>query len=227
MLPFEGGITNTENGTLLLALLLAAGYMFYGQRRNTPLKVVAKTLSVTMLAGLSASAGGPWLLTLALMLCAAGDFFLAIEQMDKRFFLAGLGAFLAGHIAYVVLFVALPQPDAALPQLALAVVGVAMVAVALGMGRRLFPVTGELQWPVTAYIAVILIMGLASLWNGAALIVAGAASFMVSDSILAAERFLMKPGSPFRQFAGPAVWITYFAAQVLILFGVLGVFVTY
>ena len=47
---------------------------------------------------------------------------------------------------------------------------------------------------------------------------------MVSDSILAAERFLMKAESPFRQFAGPAVWITYFAAQVLILFGVLGVF---
>jgi hypothetical protein len=34
----------------------------------------------------------------------------------------------------------------------------------------------------------------------------------------------MKPQSPFGQFAGPAVWITYFAAQVLILFGVLGVF---
>ena len=36
MLPFEGGVTNTENGTLLLALLLAAGYMFYGQRRPRP-----------------------------------------------------------------------------------------------------------------------------------------------------------------------------------------------
>lgn len=221
MLPFEGGVTGTQNGTFIFAVLFAIAYLFHGQRRTTPLKVVAKTLSVALLAGLSADAGGPWLLTAALLLCAAGDFFLAIEELDKRFFLAGLVSFLTGHVAYIVLFAALPAPEAALPQAALAVVGVAMTAIALTMGRRLFAAAGELRWPVMVYIAAILAMGLAAIWNGAGLIVAGAASFMVSDTILAAERFLMKPQTPGRQFAGPAVWVTYFGAQVMILFGAL------
>lgn len=220
MLPFEGAITDTRNGLLFFGVLLAIGYLFYGQRRTTPLKVVAKTLSVALLASLSADAGGPWLLTLALFLCAAGDFFLAIEQMDKRFFLAGLVAFLAGHVAYIVLFGALPTPQDRLPEYVLAVAGIAMTAVALGMGRRLFAAAGELRWPVMVYSAAILVMGLTAVWNGAGFIVAGAASFMISDTILAAERFLLKPDSVYRQFAGPAVWVTYYAAQVLILLGV-------
>lgn len=226
MLPFEGGVTGTLNGTLLFSVLLAIAYLFYGQRRSTPLKVAAKTLSVGLLALLSAEAGGPWLLTLALVLCAAGDFFLAIEDKDERFFLAGLVSFLAGHVAYVVLFAAMPASQAPLPQVALGIVGVAMVAIALGMGRRLFGAAAELRWPVMVYIAAILAMGMAAIWNGAGLIVAGAASFMISDTILAADRFLMKPDTAGRQFAGPVIWITYVAAQVLILFGVLAAYPT-
>ncbi|WP_223479797.1 lysoplasmalogenase [Oricola indica] len=223
MLPFEGGITHTDNGTLVFAVLLAIAYLFYGQRRTTPLKVAAKTLSVMLLAGLSASAGGPWLLTLALVLCAIGDFFLAIEQMSEKFFLAGLGAFLAGHIAYILLFFALPASETPLPLPVLAIVGVAMTAIALVMGRRLFSAAGDLRWPVMVYIAAILVMGLAALSNGAGLIVAGAASFMISDTVLASERFLLKKDGVYGQFAGPVVWVTYFGAQVLILFGVLTV----
>ena len=59
--------------------------------------------------------------------------------------------------------------------------------------------------------------------NGGGLITAGALSFMASDTILATERFMMKPDAPGRAFTGPAIWITYFAAQLLILFGVLAV----
>ena len=87
--------------------------------------------------------------------------------------------------------------------------------------EQLFAAAGDLRWPVMVYIAAILAMGMAAIWNGAGLIVAGAASFMISDTILAAERFLMKPDSAYRTFAGPAVWVTYYAAQVAILLGVL------
>jgi uncharacterized membrane protein YhhN len=223
MLPFEGGITGSENGTLLLAVLLAIAYLFYGRHRTTPLKVAAKTLSVTLLAGLSAMAGGPWLLTLGLALCAAGDFFLAIEDLDKRFFLAGLVSFLTGHIVYIVLFSLLPDTAATLPVWMRTVIIVLFVFVSLAMAAYLWPAAGDLRVPVMVYVAAILAMGVAAVSNGGGLIVGGAAAFMASDSILATERFLLKPDAPGHAFTGPAVWITYFAAQVMILFGVLAV----
>jgi uncharacterized membrane protein YhhN len=223
MLPFEGGITGTENGTLVLSVLLAIAYLFYGRHRTTPLKVAAKTLSVTLLAGLSAMTGGPWLLTLGLALCAAGDFFLAIEDLDERFFLAGLVSFLAGHIVYVVLFALLPDSAATLPVWMRAAIIAVMLFVSLAMAGLLWPAAGELRVPVMVYVAAILAMGITAVSNGGGLIVAGAASFMASDSILATERFLMKPNTPGHAFTGPAVWITYYAAQALILFGVLAV----
>lgn len=223
MLPFEGGISGTENGTLVLAVLLAIAYLFYGRQRTTPLKVVAKTLSVTLLAGLSVMAGAPWPLTLGLVLCAAGDFFLAIEGLDKRFFLAGLVAFLSGHIVYIVLFVLLPDSAATLPVWMRTAIIIVLVFVSLAMAGLLWPTAGDLRIPVMIYVLAILAMGITAVSNGGGLVVAGAASFMASDSILATERFLMKPDAPGHALTGPAVWITYFAAQVMILFGVLAV----
>ena len=67
-----------------------------------------------------------------------------------------------------------------------------------------------------------LVLAASKVANVVALIVAGAMCFIISDAILAAERFLLKNGVA-KQFAGPAVWITYYAAQVLILLGVLSV----
>jgi uncharacterized membrane protein YhhN len=221
MLPFDGGATGTANGTLIFAVLLAIGYLFYGQRRTSPVKVVAKTASVGLLALLSLLEGGPWLLTTALAFCATGDFFLAIEDRDERFFLAGLAAFLIGHLAYVALFFALPVSPEPLPVIAKVAIGAAMLTISGGMALRLWRAAGDLRIAVMVYIAAILAMGMAAMSNGNGMIIAGAASFMVSDTILAAERFLLTDGAPGRQFASPVVWITYFAAQVLILFGVL------
>ncbi|QKV20137.1 lysoplasmalogenase [Oricola thermophila] len=223
MLPFEGGVTGTQNGTLLLSVLLSVAYLLFGLRRTTPLTVIAKTLSVALLAGLSDLAGGPWLLTLGLALCAAGDFFLAIEGLDRRFFLAGLVSFLAGHLAYVALFLLLPDTAATLPAWIRAALLAAMAAGTLAMAARLWPAAGDLRVPVMVYVLAILAMGIAAAGFGNALLAAGAASFMVSDSILAAERFLLRPDAPGRAVAGPAVWITYYAAQAMILFGVLAV----
>ena len=221
MLPFEGGISGAENGTLILAVLLAVFYLFYSRRRMAPLKVAAKTLSVAMLAGLSAMVDAPWTLTLALCLCAAGDFLLALEDFGERFFLAGLIAFLFGHLTYITIFTALPDDIATLPVWMRTAIIAVIIFVALAMTAQLFPAAGEMRWPVMVYIMVIVAMSSAAVSNGSGLIVAGAVSFMASDSILATERFLMKPDAPGRAFTTPAVWITYFAAQVMILFGVL------
>lgn len=223
MLPFEGGIAGTDNATLLFAVLLALVYLLYGNRPTTPLKVAAKTLSVTLLAGLSASTGAPWLLTLALVLCAAGDFFLAIEQLSEKFFLAGLVSFLLGHIVYIVLFAGLPDGTAVLSVPMRTIVIAVVIFVALAMAAMLWQAAGALRWPVMIYVMVIVAMATAAVTNGGGLIVAGALIFMASDTILATERFLMKSDSANRSLTGPAVWITYFVAQLLILFGVLAV----
>lgn len=220
MLPFEGGLTGTENGTLLFSLLFSISYLFYGQRRNSTGRVTAKTASVAFLALLSLLTGAPLLLTVALVLCAAGDFFLAIEDRGPHYFEAGLGAFLQGHLVYVALFLSMPAAEDALPFALLVVVGAGILAIAGYMAPRLWRAAGPLRIPVMVYIAAILAMGIAALTTGSALVVAGAVSFIVSDTILASERFLLKEGVA-KQFAGPAVWITYYAAQVLILFGVL------
>jgi uncharacterized membrane protein YhhN len=219
-MPFEGGLQGTANGTLLFATLLAAAYLFYGQRRTSPLKVAAKTLSVALLALLSWMEGGPWLLTLGLALCAAGDFFLAIEERNERFFAAGLVSFLAGHIAYIALFVALAG-TAGFPRFAAIAIGGVLAAVSVAMAMRLWRAAGPLRIPVMIYIVAIFAMGLSALATGLAWVIAGAASFMASDTALAAERFLMKPDTPLRQLAAPFVWVSYFTAQVMILLGIL------
>jgi uncharacterized membrane protein YhhN len=221
MLPFEGGATGTLNGTLIFAFLLAISYLFYGQRRISAMKVVAKTGSILLLAVLAFLAGGPWLLVLALMLCAAGDFFLAIEDRGEVFFLCGLAAFLAGHCAYIALFLAIPETGAPIPLPIAAALAAAMATAAAIMATLLWNAVGPLRAPVMVYLVVILVMALAALGQGSVTIIVGAALFMLSDSILAAERFLLRNDAPGRQFAGPSVWITYFAAQVLITLGVL------
>ncbi|WP_158284772.1 lysoplasmalogenase [Oricola cellulosilytica] len=219
-MPFEGGVSGTANGTLLFAVLLAAAYLFYGQRRQSILKVVAKTGSIGLLALLAGIGNGPWLLTLALVLCAAGDFFLAVEDRNARFFTVGLGAFLLGHLAYVALFAALAGTTAISTPVA-AVIGVGIAFVAITMATRLWSAAGPLRIPVMVYITAIFAMGLTALATGIPLLIAGAASFIASDAVLAADRFLMNSQTPLRQFAGPFVWITYFAAQVLITLGIL------
>ena len=45
--------------------------------------------------------------------------------------------------------------------------------------------------------------------------------FIASDAILATERFLLAPDAPQRAITGPAIWITYIAAQIAIVLGVL------
>ena len=102
MMPFTGGVLATANGTLVLSLGAAAFYGLVASRPPTFLRAVLKTLAVALLAVLSVMQGGPWLLVLALVLSALGDFFLAFD--GEKPFLSGLGSFLAAHVAYVALF---------------------------------------------------------------------------------------------------------------------------
>ena len=206
----------------VLAVLLAALYIRVNQYGAPPVKLLLKTLASLAFVCLgllgAARAGGAyaWLTWIGLILGAAGD--VLLQFMDCRpkdrepFFRAGLGAFLIGHVFYIVAFALLGRVTG------WAVLLAAALFAALFLLQ--FPARMDLKGqkvPVYAYAAVISVMtafAVLSFGAGArgALVGLGGILFLVSDAILALIFF-----SPLREKALPT-WnlITYYAAQILL-----------
>ena len=187
-----------------------------GRRREWVLKplVLALLIVAAWSMGASESTAGWWLLA-ALGLSLAGDVAL-LSESDPRF-IVGLAGFLAAHLAFVVAFAHLGMPRADLGLVGLALV-VGMVAV---VGRRVVPAARAeggtvLAGAVAAYMGVIGAMVVAAWATGHLLVALGATVFMVSDAVLALDRFVRA-----RRFGSLAVMVTYHLGQVLIVLGVL------
>lgn len=203
------------------ALVFAIAYLIAPKRSNMVLRAAIKTVPVALLAAIATIEQLPALLVAALVLCALGDLLLAFARppdddtdLDIAF-LAGLLAFLVGHLLYVALFA---QTSFGTPGLAVWPVAAMMVVVALFVGGRLFGSAGSLRYPVAAYVLAILTMGLASLTTGSWLLVLGAALFMASDAILGTERFVLAADDKrISTITGPAIWVLYIAAQFTIV----------
>ncbi|MCE9522407.1 MAG: lysoplasmalogenase [Alphaproteobacteria bacterium] len=202
--------------TIAAASVLAAiVYLRFVDTAPSTMRTALKTFMIAILAPLPLTylgAGSTWLLaglTLALALSALGDFFLALERQE-RYFVLGLASFLAGHIAYVGVML----PNAIVPR----GVALALVLVAVGAASAfiawLLPSLGRMKVPVLAYFAVIMAMVASALsipgapWT----LGAGAVLFALSDSLIAVRKFKQ----PF-PFSNVAVWVTYAAAQFLIV----------
>lgn len=221
MPPFAGAATDTANATLIFSIAAALLYAFLLETRPSLFRTVAKTLAVAFLTLLAVIESGPPLLVAALALSALGDAFLSRDG-DKAF-LAGLGGFLAAHLAYVALFYLSGGSVGVLTvEPWRAAVAAIMVVFALFMLARLLRVVApDMRLPILAYVAAIVAMGIAALTLGNVLVVAGAVLFMASDAILATEKFLMGSLSPRRRQARFAVWALYYGAQLLITLGFL------
>jgi uncharacterized membrane protein YhhN len=185
-----------------------------------PVERAAKPLTMVALGALALSLGagdtstGRWLL-LALVLCLIGDVALLGESTGH--FLAGLTAFLLGHLAYVACFVALGLRGG----WPWALIGLGVVAISLAFGRRILPTVARtegatLAAAVAAYMLVIAAMAATGWATGRALIGLGVSSFVVSDTVLAINKFV----APLRR-GQLLVMVTYHLAQVLIVLGVL------
>lgn len=193
--------TLAKPATLLLLLLVAL------------LVLVGRTEPVT-------TAG--WLLVAALLLGTLGDVALLDPGPDR--FLAGLAAFLLGHLAYVGCFLTLgPEPG---PLVGVALAG---LAVSLVAGRRTLPCVARTAGPTTtaavaAYMLVIGAMLLAAGATGSLLVTMGALVFVASDTVLGMDRFT-------RPVTWPVTWtspwphvvvmVTYHVGQGLVVAGVL------
>jgi len=119
----------------------------------------------------------------ALALGGAGD--VALLGSGPVAFTAGLGAFLAGHAAWVAALrpqsagVLARRPVAALPY----------VVAWAGLNGYLWSRTGKDRLPVLVYSTALLTTALAALDTGEPDVATGGALFLVSDALLALERF--------------------------------------
>lgn len=119
----------------------------------------------------------------ALALGGAGD--LALLGSGPVAFTAGLGSFLAGHVAWVAALrpqsagVLARRPVAALPY----------VVAWAGLNGYLWSRTGRDRLPVLVYSTALLATALAALDTGEADVATGGALFLASDALLALERF--------------------------------------
>ena len=202
---------------LTLALVLSALYAaaFCNKDPSWP-RTLVKTASVLLLAFWALGQGAPGLLILALLLCALGDFLLS--RPGERAFIAGVGAFAAGHLAYVALFASQEAADPArLVQMPQAGLAAGLAALGLGMAAILWRRAGALRAPVMAYVPIILAMGAAALLlppEGALIFVLPAALlFILSDFALAMEMFVLPEGHALHRLAPFVVWPTYWLAQ--------------
>lgn len=199
---------------VLAALACALTYLALTARPASLLRSALKTASVALLAVEAAVQSGPLLLILALSLCALGDALLSRETDGT--FMAGIGAFAAGHLVYIALFLTHPAGDT---DLILGKPGYAWTLVILGivMATLLAQRAGDLRGPVLAYIPIILGMGITvlALPEAGALrwALPAAMAFIASDLILATERFLLPPGHPALRLTPYLVWPLYWGAQ--------------
>jgi len=144
------------------------------------------------------------------LLCAlAGDVFL---MLPAKYFSRGLVSFLLAHLCYSVAFVSLAGP----PRSPLAIL--AAIAFVAYLPRRLWPRLGRYRGPVLGYAFVLAFMAAAAHQQALAagtlrawLTLAGALLFVLSDTVLALDRF--EEGRKRRQVL---VLATYFAGQWLI-----------
>ncbi len=147
-------------------------------------------------------------LLLALSFSALGDVLLALDT--GQLFIGGLAAFFVSHLFYIITM--LPVKKYRIDVLLL------YLFLAIGVFCLLYPTLNEMLIPVIFYTIVLMIM--ASLtWmtdksNG--FLVLGGAVFVISDSILALNRFYMS-----FSYADIAIMCSYYLAQFCLVKGFL------
>ncbi len=149
------------------------------------------------------------LLFAGMLLSGAGDIILDVDRVGL--FIPGLVAFLLAHLCYIAAFAVELRFE---PVRLLPLAG--LLAYALVIGWFLKDIPGDKLVPVMAYLVIITLMAMGSflLREPSWLVSIGAIAFMVSDTIIAVNKFLQ----PIPQSTLINVSI-YYVAQCMIVTG--------
>jgi uncharacterized membrane protein YhhN len=196
-------------GALAVAAVFALGDWYAKARTNRVLEYVCKPATMVMLIAAAlaldpaadAHTRRSWFVV-ALVASLAGDVFL---MLPRDLFVFGLGAFLVAHLCYIAGFWS-HGPSA----VAFVVAGALVVAALTPLAIRILRAVDDpqLRPAVATYIVVIAAMLATALATGNAIAAIGAGLFVVSDSMIAWDRFVNEfPG------AGVAIMVTYHLGQ--------------
>jgi len=163
-----------------------------------------------------------YLILFAFVFSWLGDVLLLFDKQYKSFFIYGLAAFLVAHVFYIFYFLRIRRRNL-VERFPNALIFAAIAAYSLALFAVIAPNVKNLLIPVGIYAVVISTMLAASIaafdysrQSFGKICVAGTLLFIVSDSILAINRF----AAPF-EYAPVFVMLTYAAAQLLITEGTL------
>jgi uncharacterized membrane protein YhhN len=171
--------------------------------------IPAVSLAVLTFIAVAGSRGK--LLFASLLFCAAAD--IALELAGGKYFVAGLGLFLIAHILLIITF----SRDFKFQKSKVPVI-VLLFVYSMMMAFVLSPYLKEMAIPVYVYMTAITLMGIFASLRGAKndFTLYGAISFIVSDSIIAINKFMMPVPA-----ADYVIMITYYLSLFLIVYGFL------
>jgi uncharacterized membrane protein YhhN len=212
-----GAFSPVDRALWLLSVVCGFSYLVTQSFQPFPGSVLLKVLSVTTLAAIAfrAQAQSGLILGMALAFSSLGD---ALLDLDPgRFFIGGLLAFLVAHLIYIALFVRNRIRPLKPKGWQLALVAAVLIYSIL-LSQWLAPNLGALMVPVMLYVCVITLMAMSAILAGFSTpwICSGVILFLISDSILAVNKF--KSPLP---MGGYLIWATYYLAQYGIAIGFL------
>lgn len=185
--------------------------------------IVLSLLACVVMNWRSSSKGILGLLMVALLFSLLGDILL-MPSFGEGFFLFGLVSFLLAHLIYIWLFLKVPARPLEIPFIRRNPWMIFLMILYGGwMYLKVKDGAGEIAWAVLVYIIVIMSMAITAFNRQGAissrsfrLVVIGALLFMISDSVLAWNRFV----EPI-DLSPLYILSTYAFAQLLITRGIL------
>lgn len=214
---------------LVLFALAAAGELLTQLIALPTVHLVTKPALLLVLLGyyyfsVREQKGAPsFMVMLALVFSWGGD--VLLMKQGELFFILGLVSFLIAHVFYIFVFRQFRNDDETSSLQGLQRIRFAFPVVLYGTGLVvvLYPTLGDLAIPVLIYAGVLTVMVLNALFRfgrtssaSFAFVFGGAILFMISDSLLAVNKFL-EPVT----LSGFWIMLTYIAAQFFIVTGLL------
>lgn len=204
----------SATGILWLSVALGTSYLWILPKEKTVFRAVWKTAPVLLLSLYAYLVEAHPLLVAALALGALGDWSLAFE--GDRAFIGGVGFFLSAHISYVALLATIADPAIAMADAWRLVAGALVALLTFGVLIRIWRPAGRMALPIGVYVLLFMVLVWLTLGLADPLVFIGATLFIFSDIVLTIRKYWTGPDHPIDSAAAYVVWVTYYAAQVIL-----------